>query len=75
MKTDPATLPECIEGKEAVGRFDATIRKLLSVPRAEIQRREAEYRRQSLANPNRRGPKPKLKPSGKRESKRNEQNV
>jgi|NGEPerStandDraft_6_1074524.scaffolds.fasta_scaffold89492_2 hypothetical protein len=64
MKDDPATpLPECIEGREAATRFDAAIHKLLSVPHAEIQRREAEYRKQSLANPNKRGPKPKLKPS------------
>jgi hypothetical protein len=64
MENEPATpLPDCIEGKEASARFDAAMRKLLSVPHAEIQRREAEYRKQSLANPNRRGPKPKIKPS------------
>jgi len=32
-------------------------RKVLSVPREEIVRREAEYKHQSAANPNRRGPK------------------
>jgi hypothetical protein len=63
MKNEPATLPECIEGKEASARFDAAMRKLLSVPHAEIQRRETEYRKKSLANPNRRGPKPRVKPS------------
>jgi hypothetical protein len=51
------------EGAEAAARFDALVRKVLSVPRAEIMRREAEYKRQSALNPNRRGPKPKAKPS------------
>ena len=67
MKTDPATkLPECHEGSQAASRFDATLRTLLSVPRAELLRREAEYRKQVDANPNRRGPKRKAKtnPSG-----------
>jgi hypothetical protein len=51
--------PEYIEGPEATARFDALVRKVLSVPHAEIVRREAEYRKQSAANPNRRGPKSK----------------
>lgn len=50
-----------IEGPEAVARFDALVRKVLSVPHDEIMRREAEYKRQSAMNPNRRGPKPKRK--------------
>jgi hypothetical protein len=54
---------ERIEGPEASARFDALVRKVLSVPHEEIMRREAEYKRQSAANPNRRGPKPKQKPS------------
>ena len=62
MKDEPATpLPECIEGPEAFIRFDATMGKLLSVSHKELMRRETEYRKQSLANPNRRGPKPKVK--------------
>jgi hypothetical protein len=55
--------PEYVEGPEATARFDALVRKVLAVPRAEIMRREVEYRKQSLANPNRRGPKPRAKPS------------
>lgn len=51
--------PEYIEGPEAFARFDALVRKVLSVPHSEIVKREAEYKRQSLANPKRRGPKPK----------------
>jgi len=55
--------PEPIEGPEASARFDALVRQVLSVPHAEIMRREAEYQKQSQENPNRRGPKPKVKPS------------
>jgi len=62
MKSEPATSsPNAIEGTEAAMRFDTLVRKVLSVPHNEIMRREAEYKRQSLANPNRRGPKPKAK--------------
>jgi hypothetical protein len=64
MNTDPATpLPECIEGTEAATRFDSEIRFLLSVPKPLIQRRERAYRKKVDANPNRRGPKRKIKPS------------
>lgn len=52
-----------IEGPEARKRFDALVRKVLSVPHEEIMRREAEYKRQSALNPHRRGPKPKNKPA------------
>jgi hypothetical protein len=55
--------PEPIEGPGAAARFDALVRQVLSVPHAEIMRREAEYQRQSQANPHRRGPKSKVKPS------------
>jgi hypothetical protein len=51
--------PEYVEGPEAAARFDMLVRKVLSVPHTEIMRREAEYRQRSLANPNRRGPKPR----------------
>jgi hypothetical protein len=47
------------EGPEAAKRFDMLVRKVLAVPHEEIVKREAEYKRQSLANPKRRGPKPK----------------
>jgi hypothetical protein len=64
MKTEPATqLPECIEGPEAFTRFDNEMKFLLSVPHSTIARRERAYKKKSLANPNRRGPKPKIKPS------------
>lgn len=51
--------PEPLTGPEAAAAFDALVRKVLSVPHAEIMRREAEYKRQSALKPNRRGPKPK----------------
>ena len=63
MKTDPATLPECIEGPEAFRRFDEGMKQILSVPRSTLIRRERAYRKKVLMNPNRRGPKPKVKPS------------
>ena len=59
----PRQSADVIEGLEAAQRFDALVRKVLSVPHAEIMRREAEYKRQSAVNPNRRGPKLKVKPS------------
>ena len=55
MKTEP----ERMEGVEAMERFNALVRKVLSVPREEIMRREAEYRRLAALNPHKRGPKPK----------------
>jgi hypothetical protein len=64
MKQDPAhTLGAIAEGPEVAARFDVLVRKVLSVPHEEIMRREAEYKRRSLENPNRRGPKPKVKSS------------
>jgi len=47
MKTEP----ERMEGVEAMERFNALVRKVLSVPREEIMRREAEYRRLAALNP------------------------
>jgi len=55
--------PEYVEGPEATARFDALVRKVLSVPHAEIMRREAEYKQRSNENPHKRGPKPKCKDS------------
>jgi hypothetical protein len=41
--------------------FTATVDRLLSVPKSEILRREAEYRKQADLNPRKCGPKPKSK--------------
>jgi hypothetical protein len=43
--------------------FDAIIGKVLNVSREEMLRREAEYKKQVQANPRKRGPKSKVKPS------------
>jgi hypothetical protein len=65
MKTEdaPHPLPECHEGPEAFLRFDNVVRQIISVPRSTLVRRERAYKKKSLANPNRRGPKPNVKPS------------
>jgi len=55
----PIIKSELNEGPEAFARFDALVGKVLSVPREEILRREAEYKKQSALNPRRRGPKPR----------------
>ena len=41
--------------------FDALARKLMGVPKSELDRREAEYQRQQAEKP-KRGPKSKGKP-------------
>lgn len=56
-----STAAEMIEGKEAATRFDATMRALLSVPKVELLKREAEYKKRAALNPNKRGPKSKAK--------------
>ncbi len=62
-EVSPPSLPECIEGPQAFQRFDEGVRQILSVPHSTLVRRERAYKKKSLANPNRRGPKPKVKPS------------
>jgi hypothetical protein len=47
---------------KATGEFEAftaAVDKMLSVPKAEILRREAEYQKQANLNPRKRGPKRK----------------
>jgi hypothetical protein len=43
--------------------FDGLVNQVLSVSHGEIKRREAEYRKRADANPRKRGPKRKLKPT------------
>ena len=63
MILDVKSKTEMIEGAEAFRRFDAGVRALLSVSREALARREAEYKQQAEANPSKRGPKRKVKPS------------
>lgn len=51
--------PEYVEGPEAWTRFQSAMKKVVSVPHAEIQRRIEEHREQAAKNPNKRGPKRK----------------
>jgi hypothetical protein len=53
MKDDPPV-------SEEYKRFTALVDKVLSVPRSEMERRLAEYKKKSAENPNRRGPKRKV---------------
>jgi hypothetical protein len=56
--------PEYVEGPEAWTRFANGMRKVLTVPHAEIKRRIDAERMASAANPHRRGPKSKKKREG-----------
>jgi hypothetical protein len=50
---------DLVEGPEAFERFDALVGKVLSVPRQEILRRDAAYKKRSAMSGKKRGPKPK----------------
>jgi hypothetical protein len=54
---------EMVEGPEAWKRFNGAMKSVLAVPHSEIQKRLEEYKREVDSNPNRRGPKRKVKPS------------
>jgi hypothetical protein len=42
--------------------FDSMMEKLLTVPKSTIHERHAEHKKRAALNPNKRGPKPKIKP-------------
>jgi len=54
-------LSEDRTGNVQYDAFKSLLGRVLSVPREEMQRREAGYQKQSKLNPSRRGPKPKRK--------------
>jgi len=47
------------EGLDAAQRFDSTMRRILTVSKNELTKREATYQKASHAKPVRRGPIPK----------------
>lgn len=55
MKVAPH--PEPDDKPSRFAAFDALARKLIGVPKSELDRREAEYQRQQAKKP-KRGPKP-----------------
>jgi len=52
---------EMIEGPEAFERFENAMRAVVKVPREAIQKKLEEHRKAVDANPNRRGPKRKVR--------------
>ncbi len=58
---------DMIEGPEAFRRFNGVMTALLKVSHSTLARREREYRKKVDANPQRRGPKRKVKPSASRD--------
>lgn len=52
-----------IEGPEAYRRFETAVKAVLTVPHSKVQKQIEEHRKQAALNPNRRGPKRKIKPS------------
>jgi hypothetical protein len=55
--------PEMIEGPEAWTRFESVMRKVVAVPHSEIKKHIEAHRKEAANNPNRRGPKRKVKSS------------
>jgi hypothetical protein len=53
----PAT--QLTEGPEAFTNFTNAMRKMISIPKEELLRREAAYKINADQNPNKRGPKKK----------------
>lgn len=54
------TKKDMVEGPEAFKRFDALVGKVLSVPREEILKRDAEHKRTTHLRGKKRGPKPRI---------------
>ncbi len=56
-------MSDLIEGPEAYKRFETAMKAVIAVPRAKVQAKIAEHRKLAELNPNRPGPKRKVKPS------------
>lgn len=46
--------------------FKSLLNRIVSVPREEVQRRDARYKKEAALNPSKPGPKPKRKPGAGR---------
>ena len=55
-------MPEMVEGSEAYKRFETAMKGIIAVPRAKVQARIEDHRKQAALNPNKRGPKRKANP-------------
>ena len=49
---------------EEFQQFDSLMGKLIKVPKSAIHERHTEHKKRAALNPKKRGPKPKVKPSG-----------
>jgi hypothetical protein len=54
------------EGPEAKTRFETAVKKILTLRRSELERREKQYQEEQAHKP-KRGPKRKAKPSASRD--------
>jgi hypothetical protein len=50
-----------VKHSEEFNTFTNAVERIMSIPKTEILRREAEYKKLADANPHKRGPKPKAK--------------
>jgi len=57
-------MPNQTKPESEFDAFTRVVDKVLSVPKSEILRREAEYRKQADLNPRKRGPKRKDRNTG-----------
>jgi hypothetical protein len=56
---DELAKKDLVEGPKALKRFNSLVRKVMSVPREEILKRDAEWKRNAHLRGKKRGPKPK----------------
>jgi hypothetical protein len=58
---DELAKKDLVEGPKALKNFNSLVRKVMSVPREEILRRDAEWKSSAHLRGKKRGPKPKQK--------------
>lgn len=57
------TMAKANSSKE-YAEFDRLMGQLLTVPKSDLDARVREHKERAALNPNKRGPKPRIKPSG-----------